>query len=259
MFYEQLEKICKLNGISVSAATLKLGITKGSASNWKKGGSPNSDVVVQFAKLFNVTTDYFLMDDDYINHHNKFFLSELESELIKRYRSLSNEFKEKINNYLEIATCRKDTYLTPIGYEASSFVAESTFTYGYKSIPVRGYVAAGTPIEAINNPLEEIQINSSIDADYALIVSGNSMHPKILDGSYVLVKNAVELNNGDIGVFYYDNNVTCKKWFKNDKIIKLISINPAYTDYVFDISDTKNENLDFKIEGKVVSTDYKFN
>lgn len=211
-----------------------------------------AQVLIDMCNYFNISLDSLL------GITSNPFMGKYDT-IIKKYSLLSDENKLKIDSFLEIATINTSTYITPFGYETTSLIAEPTSYYGYKSIPVRGYVAAGVPIEAINNPLGEIQIASSIDADYALIVSGNSMNPVILDGSYVLVKNISELNNGDIGVFYYDNNVTCKKWFKNDKIIKLISINPAYTDYVFDISDTKNENLDFKIEGKVVSTDYKFN
>lgn len=97
-----------------------------------------------------------------------------------------------------------------------------------------------------------IEISSHIDADYALIVSGNSMHPVIEDGEYVYVKAVEELNNYDIGVFYYNGNVTCKKFFKNDVMIKLISINPAYEDFIFNLDDAKNENINFKIEGKVI-------
>lgn len=249
MFYEQLEKICKLNNITVTAATLKLGISKGTATNWKKGASPNSDVVVQFAQLFNVTTDYFLMDKELTNSYP---LTEKETQLLQNYRSVPDVFKRKVDNYLEIAVFNENTYVTPLGYEASSMVSEPSFYYSAcsKTVPILGTVAAGKPIEAINSPLGEIQTTSN--ADFALIVSGNSMYPIIKDGEYVLVKTCDSLENGEIGVFLLDNSVTCKKWFKNDKIIKLISINPAYEDYQFALSDSLNENLNFKIEGKVI-------
>lgn len=254
MFYKKLEDICKLNNTSVTAATLKLGISKGTATNWKKGASPNSDVVVQFAKLFNTTTDYFLMDEELNTNHSP--LTEKENKLLQHYRSVSDVFKRKVDNYLEIASYNSNTYVTPIGYEArltSSLVSEEYVAYGTKNekcIPILGMVAAGKPIEAINNPLGEIK--TTTNADFALIVSGNSMYPIIKDGEYVMVKTCDSLENGEIGVFLFNNDVTCKKWFKNDKVIKLISINPAYEDYQFALSDSSNENLNFKIEGKVI-------
>lgn len=253
MFYKKLEEICKLNNISVTAATTKLGISKGTATNWKKGASPNSDVVVQFSQLFNVSTDYFLMDKiNNFSYDKTHFLTAAELTLIERYRSVSDELKNKIDIFLEIATVNNSTYLTPIGAEASklSYVSEDRCRDGEKTIPILGMVAAGKPIEAINNQLGNI--NTTLNVDFALIVSGNSMYPLIKDGEHVLVKKCEELENNDIGVFYLNNSVTCKKWFKNDKMIKLISINPAYEDYSFILSEPQNENLDFKIEGKVV-------
>lgn len=249
MFFDKLQEICKLNNTSVTAATEKLGYSRGSMSNWKKGASPNSDIVVQFAKLFNVSTDYFLMDDEPVTT-----LTEKEKRLLQYYRSVSDVLQRKVDNYLEIASYNTNTYITPIGYEATPLiVCEEALTYGTnieKIIPILGMVAAGKPIEAINNPLGEIK--TTTNADFALIVSGNSMYPIIKDGEYVMVKTCDSLENGEIGVFLFNNDVTCKKWFKNDKVIKLISINPAYEDYQFALSDSSNENLNFKIEGKVI-------
>ncbi len=124
---------------------------------------------------------------------------------------------------------------------------------------MRGYVAAGIPIEAIDNDLDTIEIPTNIDADYALIVNGNSMYPLIKDGDYVFVKSCKELNNGDIGVFYYNGSVTCKKYFKNDSILKLISINPAFEDFTFSLKDQKNKFINFNIEGKVILSESQKN
>ena len=171
--------------------------------------------------------------------------------LLKSYSLLSDENKLKLDNFLEIANLNSATHITSIGCEAIPVASKvKTKYHPLHNIPILGMVAAGKPIEAIDNPMGEIQTTSS--ADFALQVSGNSMYPLLKDGEYVLVKQCDYLENGEVGVFYLDNNVTCKKWFRNDKIIKLISINPAYEDYQYDLIDPKNENLNFKIEGKVV-------
>ncbi len=64
MFYDQLIALCKRDGVSPSTLTNQLGYSKGTFSNWKKGATPNGEVIVRFAKHFNVTTDYLLLGID---------------------------------------------------------------------------------------------------------------------------------------------------------------------------------------------------
>ena len=59
-FYEQLEKLCQKHNIKPSNVVEQLGMSKGTMSNWKKGGTPSGEAVVRFAKHFNVSTDYLL-------------------------------------------------------------------------------------------------------------------------------------------------------------------------------------------------------
>ena len=157
----------------------------------------------------------------------------------------------RVLNYLELVNSLPlSTHITTI--DTSSTKNASNKPVILKSIPIRGYVAAGIPIEAIENNLGTIEVPSELDVDYALIVSGNSMDPLIKDGEHVYVKFTNELNTNDIGVFYYNGNVTCKKFFKNDVMVKLISINPTDEDFVFYLSDSKNETINFTIEGQVM-------
>lgn len=60
-FYEQLEKLCTKNGVKPSNVVESLGMSKGTMSNWKKGGTPSGEAVVRFAKHFGVSTDYLLL------------------------------------------------------------------------------------------------------------------------------------------------------------------------------------------------------
>lgn len=63
-FYEQLEKLCKMHDVKPSNIVQQLGMSKGSMSNWKKGGIPSGEAVVRFAKHFDVSTDYLLLGDE---------------------------------------------------------------------------------------------------------------------------------------------------------------------------------------------------
>lgn len=76
-------------------------------------------------------------------------------------------------------------------------------------------------------PSKEI-FTSNRKADYAVRISGNSMEPQYHDGDIILVKKQETINNGQIGIFMYDNEVRCKKYHKNKKSISLESLNKQY-------------------------------
>ena len=60
MFYDQLEKLCKEVGISITAATLKAKLSKGNIRNWKSGAIPSGEILMKFADYFGCSTDYLL-------------------------------------------------------------------------------------------------------------------------------------------------------------------------------------------------------
>lgn len=83
------------------------------------------------------------------------------------------------------------------------------------SVPKLGYIAAGKPIDPIENP-EEISIPESINIDsryphYALEVKGDSMMDMgILDGDTILVKHQLTANSGDVIVAITEEGATLK-------------------------------------------------
>ena len=85
-------------------------------------------------------------------------------------------------------------------------------------IPLLGIIAAGTPIEPLENPepvdVPAGMVNNTKDY-YALRVKGDSMVDMgILDGDNVLVKHQVNANNGDVVVAITEDGATLKV-FKN--------------------------------------------
>ena len=100
-------------------------------------------------------------------------------------------------------------------------------------IPVLGKIAAGTPIEAIQQndasidvPKEKMPIGES----YALTVEGDSMiNDGIQEGDTVLIKKTNLAENGDIVVALIDDNeATLKRLRKKGQSIALESANPLY-------------------------------
>lgn len=239
----KLKVLAEERNLSFSALERELGFGNGTIKKWDTS-SPSCDKLLRLANFLNVSIDSLLRDADTTPASS----GEPYEHLVSLYKSVSDEDKLRVINYLELANS------LPLSTHVTNYNTENQTHKPIllKSIPIRGYVAAGIPIEANENNLGSVDVPSNLDVDYALIVSGNSMNPIIKDGEYVYVKFTNELNINDIGVFYYNGNVTCKKFFKNDVMVKLISINPTYEDFVFYLDDAKNETINFTIEGQVI-------
>lgn len=61
MFYERLNQLCRQHGTTITElARTQLEVASSAATNWKRGASPRSDVVIRAAEYFSVSTDYLL-------------------------------------------------------------------------------------------------------------------------------------------------------------------------------------------------------
>lgn len=127
-------------------------------------------------------------------------------------------------------------------------------------IPVYGKVAAGIPIEAIEDVIDYEEINEDMarNGEYiALQIKGDSMEPRILDGDTVIVRLQPNFNNGDtVVVLINGNDATCKKIKKTPEGVMLISINPAYEPMFYSKKDVAS--LPVRVIGKVVELRAKF-
>lgn len=99
-------------------------------------------------------------------------------------------------------------------------------------IPLFGRIAAGAPIEAIENT-EYISLQTEFGSGedtFALKVQGESMTGDgIFDGDYVVCKRSQTTPNGKIVAAIVDNeNATVKRFYKETDRIRLESSNPAY-------------------------------
>ena len=94
-------------------------------------------------------------------------------------------------------------------------------------VPLLGKVAAGNPIEAIENPNEFFSLPKELVPNnaevFTLKVNGESMiNAGILDDDVVIVKKQNNANNGEIVVAMTDENeVTLKRFYKEKDHIRL--------------------------------------
>lgn len=100
-------------------------------------------------------------------------------------------------------------------------------------VPIVGRIAAGQPIEAIEDwkdtiSVSNIKLETSEDC-YALRVSGNSMIDEgIFDGDIVIIKKQSSAENGQTVVAIIDDNkATLKKLYRENSKFRLQSANQA--------------------------------
>ena len=84
--------------------------------------------------------------------------------------------------------------------------------------------------------------------DFGVIISGDSMEPKIHDGGTVFVRAMPAIDPGQIGIFVLDGKAYCKKLAVDheNREIRLVSLNPEYED--IDVSPFST----FKTLGRVL-------
>lgn len=128
------------------------------------------------------------------------------------------------------------------------------------TINVLGRVAAGIPIEAIEDIIDTEEISEEMASTgeyFGLKIHGNSMEPRIMDSDVVIVKRQDDAESGDIIIATINGDeATCKRLRKLRDGIELISNNPSYNPIFFDNREIIEKPV--RILGKVVELRGKF-
>ena len=107
-----------------------------------------------------------------------------------------------------------------------------------RDLPVLGKIAAGTPIEAIQQERDRLPVPESMlgaGEHFVLEVQGDSMlNAGILDGDYVVIRRTDAATSGDIVVaLVMGEEATLKRLRKKGASIALEAANPAYETRIF--------------------------
>ena len=128
------------------------------------------------------------------------------------------------------------------------------------TINVLGRVAAGIPIEAIEDIIDTEEIAEEMAKTgefYGLQIHGDSMSPKMDEGDVVIVRKQEDAESGDIVIARINgDDATCKRLAKYEHGIALISLNSKYEPMYF--SNEEIETKPVEIIGKVVELRAKF-
>ena len=126
-----------------------------------------------------------------------------------------------------------------------------------RQVPVVGKVAAGPPLEAVENIEGAVPVPEEWAKGSGLFMvrvdrEGMSMTPTILPQDYLLVKQADSADNGTIVLAMIEGEVTVKRVFKGKESVVLRSDNPAMPPI-----QVKRGSKNFRILGKVVGVAYR--
>lgn len=169
---------------------------------------------------------------------------------------ISGRYKPKQNNIYLLAKALDVNveWLMGVDVEVTHFSEVSRPKKSAVRIPVLGRVAAGIPINAVEETIDWEEIPSEMvgsDEYFGLRIKGDSMSPRIMDGDTVIVRRQDDADTGDIVIAIVNgDDGVCKKLRKTDSGIMLISLNPAYDPMVFDHSDI--DTIPVNIIGRVV-------
>jgi len=139
--------------------------------------------------------------------------------------------------------------------------AGAVAAHGGIKIPVLGDVAAGLPIEAVENIVDYEEIDASLAATgefFGLRIKGSSMEPRIREGDVVIVRKQEDASTGDTAVVLVNGDSATVKRIKKepDGGLWLLPNNPAYDPQHYSPAEVAEKPV--HIIGKVVELRGKF-
>lgn len=141
-----------------------------------------------------------------------------------------------------------------------SLVDDNSSTKKGVEIKVLGHVAAGIPINAIEDIIDTEEITEEMARTgefFGLQIKGDSMLPDLHNGDIVIVRQQDDAENGDTVIATVNgNDAVCKRLRKYSDGILLLSNNSNYEPMEFSNKDIID--MPVKILGKVVELRRKF-
>ena len=221
-----------------------LDITPTRLNYWEKDKrEPDVVMIKKIANILDTTGDFLLGLEDYDAKKNNI----KRNKLLNSYDKLNTEGQEKAIERVEELTQIPKYTIDNISEELS-ITREDVKDINLYEIPA----SAGTGMLITDDvPCEIKQVDLTIapqarKADFALYVRGDSMETNYYDGDIVFVKEQPYIDNGQIGIFIYDNETYIKKYSIQEDGVYLISLNKKYPPIKIE------ENICFKICGLVL-------
>jgi repressor LexA len=123
---------------------------------------------------------------------------------------------------------------------------------GAGGIPILGRIAAGRPIEALENFEGAVDVGSLYGAYpevFAVRVVGDSMvGAGITDGDLAIVRAAPKVENGAVAAVAVDGEATVKRFYAERGAVTLVAANPKFAPRII----REEEGREVRVLGRVV-------
>jgi repressor LexA len=190
-FKDNLNKLLTEKDVTQKSLADFVGVSTATVSDWKKGKKlPRMDKVDKICQFFHIDRR------DIVEFYNNDMIKKGYDNPHIQTKSYHNISQECIVNALN----REKDILNHAHYK----------------IPILGTVAAGEPLEAVENIIGYEYLDDRYDGDgyqyFALKIRGDSMTPTIMDGDVVIVRKQSTVDSGQLAIVLVDGeNATAKQ------------------------------------------------
>ena len=200
---QRLKALRKEKKLSQEKLGSQLNISKVAVSNWENGKSmPSEQNLKELAAFLEVDLSYF----------------EAHGEIIKIYSRLNQVNKDKVVTY------------------SSDLLDEQLSTVNEKVIDLFSYktyegMSAGLGFSYFGDGEYTITYSTEdIPHDFASWIVGDSMEPELPNGDVDLIKQSMNIDDGQIYAVEFNGQTYIKKIYRNKTYLRMVSINEKYDD-----------------------------
>lgn len=232
-FNNRLKQAMEYRNVKPAELSKLTNIGKSSISQWLSGKySAKQDKIFVIAKALNVNPSWLIGANVPMSNET------LPDKIFNLSSKLDEKRQTNVYNYTEQQYNEQNNIIQ---------MPEPTPESEYEEFELFGAVSAGTGEYLTDNKPEKVMYKGIVpEHDFAVIVNGNSMLPLFEDKQILFVKKTDEIRSGQIVVVDYDHQAYVKKFVRDEKSCRLVSLNKEYKDMPID------EEHDIRIYGTVV-------
>lgn len=232
-FNKRLKQAMEYRNVKPAELSKLTNIGKSSISQWLSGKySAKQDKIFVIAKALNVNPSWLIGANVPMSNET------LPDKIFNLSSKLDEKRQTNVYNYTEQQYNEQNNIIQ---------MPELTPEPEYEEFELFGAVSAGTGEYLTDNKPEKVMYKGIVpEHDFAVIVNGNSMLPLFEDKQILFVKKTDEIRSGQIVVVDYDHQAYVKKFVRDEKSCRLVSLNKEYKDMPID------EEHDIRIYGTVV-------
>lgn len=235
-------------GMSVDDLAIAVNKNRATIYRYEKGEIENlpTTVIEPLAKALETTPEYLMgWTDDPIDYEN---ITDLYVPIEYRKFGMDAQAYHRFKQAEAKDSQKYCSGLDSLPPATNIFPLPKT-----KKVPLMGTIACGTPILAVENVEEYIDMDTEIHADFALRCKGDSMiNARIFNGDIVYIRQQPTVENGEIAAVLIgstETEATLKRVYHDTEKLRLCAENPQYKDIVF----FQEEMNEIRILGKAVA------